>query len=88
MDWMKELAALPKTLRATLIAALALLVALILVNQPLQTGSAPQGIVSFQMAGTADRPMPFSVAGARAAKSGLRSRCGSISCLFPPICWR
>ena len=55
MDWMKELAALPKTLRATLIAALVLLVALILVNQPLQTGSAPQGIVSFQMAGTADQ---------------------------------
>lgn len=55
MDWSKELAALPKHLRATLIAALVLLVALILVNQPLQTGSAPQGIVSFQMAGTADQ---------------------------------
>lgn len=55
MDWMKELAALPKTLRTTLIAALMLLVTLVLVNQPLQTGSAPQGIVSFQMAGTADQ---------------------------------
>ena len=55
MDWVKELAALPRTLKATLVAGLALLVALLLINQPLQTGSAPQGIVSFQMAGTAEQ---------------------------------
>jgi len=55
MDWAKELAALPKTLKTTLVVALVLLIALLLINQPLQTGSAPQGIVSFQMAGTADQ---------------------------------
>lgn len=55
MDWAKALAALPKSVRATLIAALVLFVALLLVNQPLQTASAPQGIISFQMAGTAEQ---------------------------------
>lgn len=55
MDWGKELAELPKRLRVTLIASAALFLMLVLVNQPLQTGSAPQGIVSFQMAGTADQ---------------------------------
>ena len=55
MDWAKELAALPKSLKIILVTVLALLAILLLVNQPLQTGSAPQGIVSFQMAGTADQ---------------------------------
>ncbi|MBW7472276.1 hypothetical protein QQF73_14520 [Marinobacter sp. M216] len=55
MDWAKELAALPRGLKASLIAVLVLLGTLLLVNQPLQTGSAPQGIVSFQMAGTAEQ---------------------------------
>lgn len=55
MDTANGSAALPKSLKASLLLAAVLLIALLLVNQPLQTGSAPQGIVSFQMAGTADQ---------------------------------
>lgn len=47
----------PKRLNLSLLATIALLVILVLVNQPLRTGSAPQGIVSFQMAATADQSM-------------------------------
>lgn len=48
---------LPKRLNLSLLATIALLLVLVLVNQPLRTGSAPQGIVSFQMAATADQSM-------------------------------
>lgn len=48
---------LPRRLTLSLLATAALLLVLTLVNQPLQTGSAPQGIVSFQMAATADQSM-------------------------------
>ncbi|MFO7529121.1 MAG: hypothetical protein R6W86_10005 [Marinobacter sp.] len=55
MDPAHGWAALPKTLKTSLITTVILLGGLILVNQPLQTGSAPQGIVSFQFAATADQ---------------------------------
>lgn len=55
MDPAHGWAALPKTLKTGLIATAILLGGLLLVNQPLQTGSAPQGIVSFQFAATADQ---------------------------------
>ncbi|KMQ73398.1 hypothetical protein [Marinobacter subterrani] len=55
MDPAHGLAALPKTLKASLVALVLVLLALLLVNQPLQTASAPQGIVSYQLAGTADQ---------------------------------
>ena len=48
---------LPKRLNLSLVATAALLLVLVVVNQPLQTGSAPQGIVSLQMAATADQSM-------------------------------
>ncbi|HEY9119876.1 MAG TPA: hypothetical protein VIN33_08955 [Marinobacter sp.] len=48
---------LPKRLNLSLLVTALLLLILMLVNQPLQTGSAPQGIVSFQMAATADQSM-------------------------------
>lgn len=48
---------LPKRLNISLLVTAVLLLILMLVNQPLQTGSAPQGIVSFQMAATADQSM-------------------------------
>ncbi|NWN92835.1 hypothetical protein HLV39_15185 [Marinobacter adhaerens] len=54
MDTGKGLLALPKSLKACLIVSLVLLAALIMINQPLKTGSAPQGMVSFQLAGSAD----------------------------------
>ena len=47
----------PKRLNLSLLATAALLLVLLVVNQPLQTGSAPQGIVSFQMATTAEQSM-------------------------------
>ncbi|MCL7945634.1 hypothetical protein [Marinobacter sp. ATCH36] len=47
----------PKRLNLSLLVTAALLIILVLINQPLQTGSAPQGIVSFQMAATADQSM-------------------------------
>ncbi|RBP26046.1 hypothetical protein DET50_11913 [Marinobacter pelagius] len=55
MDPAHGWAALPKTLKTSLITAALLLGGLLVVNQPLQTGSAPQGIVSFQLAATADQ---------------------------------
>lgn len=48
---------LPKALKWGLIAIPALFLLLIGLNQPLQTGSAPQGIVSFQLAATADQSL-------------------------------
>ncbi|MDY6814536.1 MAG: hypothetical protein SV598_01440 [Pseudomonadota bacterium] len=55
MDPAHGWAALPKPLKTSLITTVILLGGLILANQPLQTGSAPQGIVSFQFAATADQ---------------------------------
>lgn len=57
MDTEKGLPALPKSLKAWLVATLGLLVALLLINQPLQTGLAHQGIVSFQLAGNAEQAL-------------------------------
>jgi len=57
MDTEKELSALPKSLKVCLVATLALLIALLLINQPLKTGSALQGIVSFQLAGNAEQAL-------------------------------
>lgn len=57
MSLPRLLTLLPKRLNLSLLATAALLLILLLVNQPLQTGSAPQGIVSFQMAATADQSM-------------------------------
>lgn len=55
MDSGNGLVALPKRLKISLLVALVLLGILLALNQFLQTGSAPQGIVSFQLAGTADQ---------------------------------
>lgn len=55
MDPEQGLRALPGSLKASLSVSGVLLVALLLVNQPLQTDMAPQGIVSFQLAGSADQ---------------------------------
>lgn len=57
MDTEKGLPALPKSLKACLIATLVLLAALLLINQPLKMGSAHQGIVSFQLAGNAEQAL-------------------------------
>ncbi|MBI43412.1 hypothetical protein [Marinobacter lutaoensis] len=48
-------ASLPKALKTSLLSAAVMLAALVLINLPLQTDSAPQGIVSFQLAVTADQ---------------------------------
>ncbi|GAA0848215.1 hypothetical protein GCM10009113_25880 [Marinobacter szutsaonensis] len=55
MDPAHGWAPLPKSLKTSLVIAAILLGGLLMVNQPLQTGSAPQGIVSFQFAATADQ---------------------------------
>ncbi|AOY89002.1 hypothetical protein BKP64_12970 [Marinobacter salinus] len=55
MDTASGSAILPQGLKVSLLIASALLLVLLMVNQPLETGSAPQGIVSFQMAGTAEQ---------------------------------
>lgn len=57
MPSLRLLTLLPKRLNLSLLATVALLLILVVVNQPLRTGSAPQGIVSFQMAATADQSM-------------------------------
>ncbi|RBW51130.1 hypothetical protein [Marinobacter sp. F3R11] len=57
MDTEKGLSALPKSLKAGLIATLVLLAALLVINQPLKTGPAHQGIVSYQLAGNAEQAL-------------------------------
>ncbi|WP_417516018.1 hypothetical protein [Marinobacter sp.] len=57
MDTEKGLPALPKSLKACLVATLALLIALLVINQFLKTGSAHQGIVSYQLAGSAEQAL-------------------------------
>ncbi|MCD1629434.1 hypothetical protein [Marinobacter shengliensis] len=42
-------------MKVSIVVAVALFLVLMAINQPLKTGSAPQGIVSFQLAGTADQ---------------------------------
>lgn len=44
----------PKALTVSLLATLVFFIALLLINEPLQTSAAPKGIVSFEMAGTLD----------------------------------
>lgn len=46
---------IPKALILSLLTTLALFIALLLINEPLQTHAAPKGIVSLEMAGTLDR---------------------------------
>jgi len=53
--------ALPKSLKACLIATVLLLAALVLINQPLKTGSAHQGIVSYQLAGSAEQALAWPI---------------------------
>lgn len=55
MDSEQERTALPNSLKAGLLSAVALFATLLVINQPLLTGSAPQGIISFQLAGNADQ---------------------------------
>lgn len=57
MDTGKRLPALPKSLKACLIATLVVLAALVMINQPLKTGAAHQGIVSYQLAGSAEQAL-------------------------------
>lgn len=57
MDSEKKLPALPKSLKAYLTATLVLLAALVMINQPLKTGAAHQGIVSYQLAGSAEQAL-------------------------------
>lgn len=57
MDIPSIIRSLPKKLKLGLVVTATLLIALLAINQPLQTGSAPQGIVSFQLAATADHSM-------------------------------
>lgn len=57
MDTERRLPALPKSLKACLITTVVLLAALVLINQPLKTGPAHQGIVSFQLAGNAEQAL-------------------------------
>ncbi|TGN38296.1 hypothetical protein [Marinobacter confluentis] len=45
----------PKALTLGLLVTLILFIALLLINEPLQTSAAPKGIISFQMAGTVDQ---------------------------------
>lgn len=54
MSTAKGTAALPRNLLTLLVTAVLLLVVLLVVNQPLRNTGAPQGIVSFQLAGTAE----------------------------------
>ncbi len=54
MSTAKGTAALPRNLLILLVTAVLLLVVLLVVNQPLRNTGAPQGIVSFQLAGTAE----------------------------------
>ncbi|MDN6318791.1 MAG: hypothetical protein L0J77_03420 [Marinobacter sp.] len=53
----KGLPALSKRLKGCLIATLVLLAALVMINQPLKTEFAHQGIVSFQLAGNAEQAL-------------------------------
>lgn len=46
---------MPRNLKALLALTLVILATLWLINLPLETSSAPQGVVSFQVAGTADQ---------------------------------
>ncbi|MEX2474753.1 hypothetical protein [Marinobacter sp.] len=57
MDIARTIRSLPKGLTCSVIFTSLLLVALLIINQPLQTGSAPQGIVSYQLAATADHSL-------------------------------
>lgn len=55
MDPAHRVAAFSKSLKASLLTAALLFFVLLMLNQPLQTASAPQGIVSYELAGTADQ---------------------------------
>lgn len=57
MDTERGRPALPKSLKACLIATVILLAALVLINQPLKTAAAHQGIVSYQLAGSAEQAL-------------------------------
>lgn len=57
MDTGKGLRALPNSLKTCLIATVILLAALVMINQTLKTESAHQGIVSYQLAGSAEQAL-------------------------------
>ncbi len=57
MHMLSTIRSLPKRVKLGMIFSITLLVALLAINQPLQTGSAPQGIISYQLAATADHSM-------------------------------
>lgn len=57
MDIATTIRSLPRKLKLGMILTGLMLVILLIINQPLQTGSAPQGIVSYQLAATADHSM-------------------------------
>jgi len=75
----------PKALTFGLLVSLTLFIALLLINEPLQTGAAPKGIVSFQMAGTLDHATTI-LASWTATQSPLPGPlCGWILYLSRPI---
>ncbi|MGM0767813.1 MAG: hypothetical protein ACQEV6_07300 [Pseudomonadota bacterium] len=57
MDIASTIRSLPRKLKLGIITTGVMLVALLIINQPLQTGSAPQGIISYQLAATADHSL-------------------------------
>jgi len=63
----------PKALTFGLLVSLTLFIALLLINEPLQTGAAPKGIVSFQMAGTLDHATTILASWDRDAVSAART---------------
>lgn len=77
-------ASLPKALKTSLLSAAVMLAALVLINLPLQTDSAPQGIVSFQLAVTADQAHDILNSWHSAGTCGHRPLCGWTSCSSPP----
>ncbi len=55
MDIVNIIRSLPGRLKLGVVVTTLMLAALLVINQPLQTSSAPQGIVSYQLAATADQ---------------------------------
>ncbi|WP_228289225.1 hypothetical protein [Marinobacter salinisoli] len=75
---------MPPKLKILLVATLLVLAALWLINQPLQTSSAPQGVVSFQVAGTADQAHAILLSWQRDGETWAKSYLW-LSLLFIPI---
>ncbi|MDO3721745.1 hypothetical protein QVZ43_08400 [Marinobacter sp. chi1] len=84
MEESRGWAAVPRNLKSLLVATLLLLTALWLINQPLQTASAPQGVVSFQVAGTADQAHAILLSWQREGETWAKSYLW-LSLLFIPV---